>query len=227
MDPNSRLDSFALYLLHFSAYYDVETACIHFCNITSMNELLLDKMRCSIAKLLMMMTTTRRQSQKVSIMWKPPWSSIVAIHIMELNSDTMDSSCRLDETALNLLKDKLPSTPKLPNSFLLDEYTFSSRAIKPTVEIATNCAIVSLAQSNSMSEVTVHSVTRLATTVITWAPPWASWGMSLSSLTSMMMGELLASDLDSTQTQVALLPWKTPWIRSSLFERSPDDIFIF
>jgi hypothetical protein len=28
--------------------------------------------------------------------------------------------------------------------------------------------------------------------------------MSLSRLTSMMMGELLASDLDSTQTQVAL-----------------------
>ena len=54
MDPNSRLDRFALYLLHFSAYYDVETACFHFYNITSMNELLLDQMRCSITNLLIM-----------------------------------------------------------------------------------------------------------------------------------------------------------------------------
>ena len=100
-DPNSRLDSFALYLLQFSVYYDVETACIHSFNIISMHELLLNKMRCSIAKLLKMMTATRRQSQKVSIMWKPPWSSIVAIHIMEVIPDTMDSSYRLDETVLN------------------------------------------------------------------------------------------------------------------------------
>jgi hypothetical protein len=71
MDHNSRLDSFALYLPHFSAYYDMETACIHSFNVISMHELLLDKMRCSIAKLLMMMTATRRQSQEVSIMWKP------------------------------------------------------------------------------------------------------------------------------------------------------------
>ena len=47
--------------------------------------------------------------------------------------------------------------------------------------------------------------------------------MFLSSLTSMMTGELLASDLNSIQTQVALLPWKPPWIRSSLFEMSPGD----
>jgi hypothetical protein len=122
MDPNSKLDSFALYLLHFSAYYDMETSCIHFSNITSTNELLSDQMRCSmdwslVCKELSMsnmtMTTTRKQSQK----------------IMELIPDTMDSSCRLDETALNLLKNKLPSTPKLPNNFLLDEYTFSCRAM--------------------------------------------------------------------------------------------------
>ena len=31
----SRFDRFPLYLLQFSAYYDVETACIHFSNITS------------------------------------------------------------------------------------------------------------------------------------------------------------------------------------------------
>ena len=66
-------------------------------------------------------------------------------------------------------------------------------------------------------------VTKLPTIVITWAPPWASWGMSLSSLTRMVMGELLGSDLDATQTQVALLPWKPPWIRSPLFEMSPGD----
>ena len=63
-----------------------------------------------------MMTTTRRQSQKVSIVWKPPWPSSVATPIMEVNSDTMvatsckqtrgfsmDPSCRLVETALYML----------------------------------------------------------------------------------------------------------------------------
>ena len=47
--------------------------------------------------------------------------------------------------------------------------------------------------------------------------------MSPSSLTCMMTGELLAPDFDSTQTQVVLLPWKPPWIHSSLFEMSPGD----
>jgi hypothetical protein len=161
MDPNSRLDSFAHYLLQFSAYYDVETACIHFSNITSTNELLSDQVRCSMDWSLVceelsmsnMMTTTRRQSHKVFVMWKPPWSSIMATPI----SDNMDPSCRLDETALYLLRGKLPSTLKLPNSFLLDQYIFSSRAIKPTVETATKCAIVSLVQSDSLPEVAVVS----------------------------------------------------------------------
>jgi hypothetical protein len=95
------------------------------------------------------------------------------------------------------LRGKLPSISNLPNRFLLDEYTSSCRAMH-TVETATNCAIVSLVQYNTMQEITVHSVTRLATTVITWA----TWGMSLSSLNIMM--EL---DTDSTQEP---LPWKPP-----------------
>jgi hypothetical protein len=134
---------------------------------------------------------------------------------MEVISDTMDSSCRLDETALNLLKDKLPSTPKLPNNFLFDKYTFSCMAMH-TVETAINFAIVSLVQSYSMSEVNVQCVTRLAIIVTPWVPPWAtSWGMSLSSLTSMM--ELAT---DSTQEP---LPWKPPWIHNSSLGKSLGD----
>ena len=161
-------------------------------------------------------TTTRRQSQKVSIVWKPPWPSSVATPIMEVNSDTMDPSCRLDETALYLLRGKLSSIPNLPNRFLLDEYTFSCRAMH-TVETATNCAIVSLVQSNYMLEVTVQSVTRLAIVIIPWMPPW---DMSLSSLTSMM-------ELATDPTQEPL-PWKPPWIRSNSFlEKSLGDYVVF
>ena len=112
MDPNSRLDR-----LQFSAYYDVETAPtsanIH--TTSSMDwsllceELSMSSLSCK------MMTTTRRQSQKVSIVWKPPWPSSVATPIMEVNSDTMDPSCRLDKTAFYLVRDELASTPNLPN----------------------------------------------------------------------------------------------------------------
>ena len=38
-----------------------------------------------------MMTTTRRQSQNVDIMWKPPSSFIVATPIIEVDSDNMNS----------------------------------------------------------------------------------------------------------------------------------------
>ena len=132
----------------------------------------------------------------------------------------MDPSCRLDKTALYLVRDELASTPNLPNSFLLDEYTFSCRAMH-TVETATNCAIVSLVQSNYMLEVTVQSVTRLAIVVIPWVPPWATnWGMSLSSLTSMM-------ELATDPTQEPL-PWKPPWIRSnSSLKKSPGEYVLF
>ena len=83
----------------------------------------------------------------LALLWKPLWPT------KSTEIFSMDPNIRLDETALYLLRDKLPSTPYLPNNFV-----FSSRAIKPTVETAT-----------------------------TWVPPWASsWGMNLSNMTSMM-----------------------------------------
>jgi hypothetical protein len=142
----------------------------------------------------------------LALLWKPLWPT------KSTEIFSMDPNIRLDETALYLLRDKLPSTPYLPNNFV-----FSSRAIKPTVETATNCAIVSLVQSNYMLEVTVQSVTRLAIVIIPWMPPW---DMSLSSLTSMM-------ELATDPTQEPL-PWKPPWIRSnSSLKKSPGEYVLF